>query len=139
MEYIVKNPEELSSVAKQISNSFKHRIILLNGQLGAGKTTLVKEIIKLQDPSEQVSSPTFSLVNQYELQTGRVYHIDLYRIKDLNEAMDMGIEEYLFNDQLVFIEWPDVILSLLDNDYHTISIEVLENSYRRIKLHEPAN
>ena len=139
MEFIVENPDELSYVAKQLLGAFEHKIILLNGQLGAGKTTLVKEIVRIQDPSEEVSSPTFSLVNQYQLQNGPMYHIDLYRIEDLNEAMEMGIEEYLFDDHIVFIEWPDVILPLLDNDYHTITIEVLDNSRRRIKLHESTN
>jgi len=139
MEFIVENPDELSYVAKQLLEAFEHKIILLNGQLGAGKTTLVKEIVRIQNPSEEVSSPTFSLVNQYQLQNGQMYHIDLYRIEDLNEAMEMGIEEYLFDDHRVFIEWPDVILPLLDNDYHTITIEVLDNSRRRIKLHESTN
>ncbi len=96
----------------------------LEGQIGAGKTTLVKEIGRQTGVTDPVNSPTFSIVNEYATNSGQpVYHFDFYRIKDIEEAMDTGCEEYFFSGNLCLIEWPEVVLDLLPDSYLHISIE----------------
>ena len=106
-------------------------IWVFEGNLGAGKTTLIKQIIKEMGIEDPVQSPTFSIVNEYG---DSVYHFDCYRIKSIDEAMDFGIEEYLDSGKYCFIEWADVIYDLLPDDLLKISINHNENNTRNIEI-----
>ena len=94
--------------------------------MGVGKTTLIKELAKLLGSQDPVSSPTFSLVNEYALPEDKLYHFDFYRLEDVEEAYDMGVEEYLDSDHWKFIEWPDKIASIIPED--NVSIELKKNT-----------
>jgi len=109
-------------------------IYLLQGEMGAGKTTLTGGMIAFLGSENQVQSPTYGLVHEYETKGGPVYHFDFYRIKTDEEAMDIGFEEYLDNGNYCFIEWSEKIVRLLPEMYNTISILIEENQSRRITL-----
>ena len=117
-----------------IDHAAGKKIFLFEGGLGAGKTTTIKALCKYLNVEDATSSPTFSLVNEYRTkENGLVYHMDLYRLNTLEEALDIGIEEYLYSDAYVFIEWPEKILPILD-EYVTVSITRNSNGTRRIQL-----
>jgi len=128
--------EELSFIAEQLvqfGNGVK--VWLFWGEMGAGKTTLIKKICAHLGVYDNVNSPTFSLVNEYETKAGEtVYHFDFYRIKNEREALDIGVEEYLDSGNLCLVEWPDKITSILPEHYLEISIEEKENLQRQIRL-----
>lgn len=111
------------------------KIWLLSGDLGAGKTTLVKAIMNYLGSEDMVTSPTFSLVNEYLYEGGKAYHIDLYRLKSQEEAIHIGLEEYLDSGHYCFIEWPDNYGSLFDESSFKIRIETLDMKKRKINLH----
>ena len=127
MTFQIQSVEELPQVAKNIIQNLQYKIILFEGEMGAGKTTLIKEIIRQMESQDEVSSPTFSIVNEYETISGKVFHFDLYRIKSEEEAMDFGIEEYLDSGNYCFIEWPDKIENLISGPHHTVKIIAQEN------------
>ena len=105
---------EIDSVAAVVLPLLKNKRVLLKGALGVGKTTLVKSLVAAIGSKDTVSSPTFSVVNEYKTETTKIFHFDLYRIKDLNELLDIGFEDYMVGDHWVFIEWPDILdLSLI--------------------------
>ncbi|MCC6723854.1 MAG: tRNA (adenosine(37)-N6)-threonylcarbamoyltransferase complex ATPase subunit type 1 TsaE [Saprospiraceae bacterium] len=113
-----------------------NRKFALTGDLGAGKTAFVKAFCRRQNVQENVSSPTFALVNEYVFldEIGReqsIHHLDLYRLKSLEEALDIGIENYLDDQSYCFIEWPDVISDLMPNETVFIKIEVLPDGTRQ--------
>jgi len=114
----------------------KAKITTLTGDLGAGKTTLVKEVCAQLGIEDLVSSPTFSIINQYEHSDNeiKVYHMDLYRIEDEEELINIGFDEYLYSGALVFIEWPQIAEGLLPSDTIGIHIEIFDNSSRRLNL-----
>ncbi len=131
-DYSLKN---LSLVASEIISSAKNKNILFYGQMGVGKTTLIKEICKQLMVLDLISSPTFSLVNEYQTSKNeKVFHFDFYRITNEEEALDMGIEEYLDNDDWCLIEWPENIENLLPLDAVEIHLTILENEQRNIQL-----
>lgn len=131
MRFKIKNRVELPQLAKDILSNLKHKIILFEGEMGAGKTTLIKEIINQMGSSDETSSPTFSIVNEYETQMGRVFHFDLYRIKSEEEALDFGVEEYFYSGDFCFIEWPGKIENLIPENHHIVKI-IAKNSSRSI-------
>lgn len=100
-----------------------HRVILFNGEMGAGKTTFIKAIGRALGVTDTMGSPTFSIVNEYETGTGdKVFHFDFYRIRNEGEAYDIGTEEYFDSGHYCFVEWPDKIISLLPEKYIEVSI-----------------
>lgn len=126
---------EIDEVATEISKRLKHKIVLLNGQMGAGKTTLVKAIAKALGVREVANSPTFSIVNEYPtIEGGVLYHFDMYRLESEEEAYDFGIEEYLDSGNFCFIEWSERISNLLPEEVHTIDIEIVNDTVRQIQL-----
>jgi tRNA threonylcarbamoyladenosine biosynthesis protein TsaE len=130
--YSLKN---LSEIASDIISSAKNKTLLFYGQMGVGKTTLIKEICKQLGVLDTISSPTFSLVNEYETsESKKVFHFDFYRITDEEEALDMGIEEYLYNNDWCLIEWPENIENLLPLDAVEIHLSVLEDQNRNIQI-----
>ena len=121
------------------------RVFAFNGNMGAGKTTFIKQLCEAMGTEDIVNSPTFAIVNVYEVEArgekqeamGRkeeVYHFDCYRIKDIREAMDMGTEEYLYSGNYCFIEWAEMIEPLLPDDLVTVEIEVMENGDRELRI-----
>ena len=124
MKIVVNCISELDDLSKIILNNRKNRdIICFYGEMGVGKTTLIKVICKELGIKDNVSSPTFSIVNEYISSLGdSVYHFDFYRIKDEVEALDMGYEEYFFKNSLCFVEWPEKVSSLIPDEAMKIKI-----------------
>lgn len=98
--------------------------------MGAGKTTLIKTLCECLGTKEPVTSPTFSIVNEYDGTQGKIYHFDFYRLKNQTEALDMGYEEYFYSGHYCFIEWPEKIAGLFPPHYIRINIEVLNSNER---------
>ena len=127
--------EELQKVAKEVIQSAKNKVLLFYGEMGVGKTTLIKEIVKQLGSQDNVSSPTFSLVNEYHTVSGeKVYHFDFYRINNENEALDMGAEEYFYSDCWCLIEWPEKVKNLVPLNSVTITITANSNQTRTLEL-----
>jgi tRNA threonylcarbamoyladenosine biosynthesis protein TsaE len=127
--------QDLSLIASEIISSAKNKILLFYGEMGVGKTTLIKEICKELKVQDSISSPTFSLVNEYRTSTNeKIFHFDFYRITDQEEALDMGIEEYFYNNDWCLIEWPENIENLLPLDAVEIHLTSAENEMRNIQL-----
>ncbi|RCS26965.1 tRNA (adenosine(37)-N6)-threonylcarbamoyltransferase complex ATPase subunit type 1 TsaE [Polaribacter sp. WD7] len=127
--------EDLDLISKEVITSTKNKTLLFYGEMGVGKTTLIKEICKQLGVLDNISSPTFSLVNEYQTTTeAKVFHFDFYRIEDENEALDMGIEEYFYQNTWCLVEWPENIENLLPLDAVKIELKVLENGQRYIQL-----
>ena len=121
---------QLPDVAEAVLNQAPpgYRIFAFYGEMGAGKTTLIKELCRHLSSDDNFSSPTYSIVNEYLTETGRkIYHIDLYRLNDLEEAISLGIQEYLDSGNYVFIEWPELIAVLLPPETVKVDMEVREN------------
>ena len=116
--------EDWDSLAKDLLSLSNSRILAISGNLGAGKTSLVQSLCKMLKVEDKVSSPTFSLVNEYQTESGEaVFHFDFYRIDDEREALDIGFEDYLYSGSWCFIEWPEMVLGLLPEDCLKLSIE----------------
>lgn len=132
-EYIINGIDELDEVAKFISKlESKYNLFYLKGNLGAGKTTLIQKIAAILGSPDQVVSPSFALVNIYNSSQGEIYHIDLYRLEDIEEAIDLGIEDYLYNSNYCFVEWPELIENISPEEYFEINIEILDDFKRKI-------
>ncbi len=124
---------QLPAVAAEIiSFSANGRIFLFHGDMGAGKTTLIKALCQCLGTEETVTSPTFSIVNEYIGAANKIYHFDFYRLKNQSEALDMGYEEYFYSDAYCFIEWPEKIPDLLPDHYINIKINVIDSDSRQI-------
>ena len=102
--------------------------------MGAGKTTLIKDLCNVLGVAGETTSPTFSIVNEYEGQDGPVYHFDFYRLKDQSEALDMGYEEYFYSGNYCFIEWPEKIANLIPDSYTGVRIHILDATSRQITV-----
>ncbi|MBX2877096.1 MAG: tRNA (adenosine(37)-N6)-threonylcarbamoyltransferase complex ATPase subunit type 1 TsaE [Saprospiraceae bacterium] len=136
MEWTITGINELEdSARKLLMQAGERKVMAFSGEIGAGKTSLIQRLCQQLGVEEKVTSPTFALANVYASSSGEeVFHLDLYRLKDTQEALDMGIEEYLYGDRYCFIEWPAVIEELLPADTLYIRIELIENSHRKIVL-----
>lgn len=127
LSFEISTLEEWQSVIDKILPNLKHNILLLKGNLGAGKTTFTQYLLKNLGSNDEVSSPTYSIVNEYDSSKGKIFHFDLYRMKDISEAFGIGIEEYLDNAHLSIIEWPEIYEEELKGlQFHQISIENIE-------------
>lgn len=132
---IVFTIDELESVAQQIIAQQPARVILFHGEMGVGKTTLIKQLCKTLGVTEATSSPTFSLVNEYETATNQiVYHFDFYRLKNEMEALDMGADDYFYSGNWCFIEWAEKIPNLIPEEHAIITIELVDNGKRHLTL-----
>ncbi|UOB17541.1 tRNA (adenosine(37)-N6)-threonylcarbamoyltransferase complex ATPase subunit type 1 TsaE [Abyssalbus ytuae] len=131
---VVYDLSEVEKVAKRVINKAKNKTILFYGNMGVGKTTLIKSIVKLLGVKDVTSSPTFSIVNEYSDGDNIIYHFDFYRLNDESEAYDFGLEEYFFNDNWCLIEWPEkVSRDLLPSEASVIEIDI-ENDGKRIMV-----
>lgn len=135
-QYILNNLESIDKVAAEILNDFPNaKLFSLKGQMGAGKTTLTKSLCKALEVEDNVCSPTFAIVNEYfSEKEGTVYHFDFYRIKNLQEAIDIGFDDYVYSGNYCFMEWCENISPLLPDNITEISIEVAEDNSRIINV-----
>ncbi|HUX54023.1 MAG TPA: tRNA (adenosine(37)-N6)-threonylcarbamoyltransferase complex ATPase subunit type 1 TsaE [Williamwhitmania sp.] len=133
---VAKDLTELPAVAEHILKAFEgKRIFAFQGLMGAGKTTLIKELCRQMNVVDVVSSPTFALVNEYFTDKGSsVFHFDFYRIQSVEEAFDFGYEEYFFGEGICLIEWPEVIDTLIPEEAIVIKIEVMQDESRRFSF-----
>jgi len=135
MKFEVVGLAELEVAAKKILQEAKEeKIFLFYGNMGAGKTTLINKLCALLGTKDPTSSPTFSIVNEYEVEKGSIYHFDFYRLKTQNEAFDMGYEDYFYSGNYCFVEWPEKIADLLPEHYVKVEIEVLNEADRAIEV-----
>lgn len=125
---------ELITIAEKLINAFpEKRVFAFYGKMGAGKTTFIQAICKYLGSTDNVISPTFALINEYQsAQNGPVYHFDFYRINDISEAFDLGYEDYFYSSSYCFIEWPEKVEQLLPDDAVTVKLEVDDNENRFI-------
>jgi tRNA threonylcarbamoyladenosine biosynthesis protein TsaE len=128
------NLNQIDAIAESLVAAFEYKIILLKGDLGAGKTTLVKAIVKQLGSNEEVSSPTFGIVNELNIVNAKVFHLDLYRIENSEELQQFGFEEYLHSGDYCFIEWPEIAMTLITQPHHTITLNNLNDSTRKISF-----
>lgn len=132
---IIFSLDQIQEVAEQVLASNPKKIILFNGEMGVGKTTLIKQLCRSLGVESATSSPTFSLVNEYSTSNNEiVYHFDFYRLNKETEALDMGVDDYLYSGNWCFIEWSEKIASLLPTETSTITIELLPDGKRELKL-----
>lgn len=127
---------EIEQIAQLIVSSSKNNVLLFYGDMGVGKTTLIKSLVKELGVTETVSSPTFSIVNEYLTKGDKlIYHFDFYRIKEQEEALDLGFEEYMATGDWIFIEWPEKIADFIPLEAQKITIEEIKDKKRRITIH----
>ncbi len=123
--FTVNSEAELPATAEKIIQQLGTQVVLLAGPMGAGKTTLIKAFCKILGVAEPVSSPTFSVVNEYlSPQHGTIYHFDWYRLENQEEALDLGLDSYLDSGALCFMEWPEKISNLLPQAFDLVRIEL---------------
>ncbi|MBQ2364895.1 MAG: tRNA (adenosine(37)-N6)-threonylcarbamoyltransferase complex ATPase subunit type 1 TsaE [Alistipes sp.] len=137
MEKIVEisSLEELDNVAQAVIEALDGRtVVAFDAPMGAGKTTLISRIVALLGAEDDVTSPTFAIVNQYEGSEVTIYHFDMYRIERIEEALDFGSEEYFASGALCLVEWPEKIEPLLPEDTMVVKIEILSDSARRFVI-----
>ena len=141
MEIVIKNLDEIEEKAKDFILSIgPARVLAFYGKMGAGKTTFIKAICRVLGVSEPVTSPTFAIVNEYAsspaggLKGAPIYHFDFYRIKRLEEAYDMGLEDYLYSGHFCLIEWPELIEDLLPDDALRVAITAESDGTRLVSF-----
>lgn len=128
-----KNLADLKSIAENLIRHFpENRIFAFYGKMGAGKTTFIQSVCRVLGSDDNITSPTFALINEYDSVSGLIYHFDFYRIKNMEEAFDFGYEDYLFSGSYCLIEWPELIEPLLPENIVKVSIVADENGTRLI-------
>lgn len=136
MEYRAERPQDLPAICRKILDATEFKVFLFRGDLGAGKTTMIKSFCSVLGSQDDFSSPTFALVNHYKTNDQHdIFHFDFYRLKNAEEALDIGFDEYLDSGSYCFIEWPDIAMKLIFTDYVLIEIKAEDNS-RIIKVRE---
>lgn len=129
LELDISNLESIASQAKKILDFIQNKkIVLFYAPMGAGKTTLIKELCLQLGSKDHFSSPTYSIINEYSYPGGKIYHFDLYRLNNEEELLDLGIEEYLESTQFCFFEWPQLVEDMIDVNYVKIEIRVEGNN-----------
>ncbi len=129
LELDITDLQKLPDVCKKlIGFAGNVKIFAFHAEMGAGKTTLIKELCKLLGSTDNFSSPTYSIMNEYNSPKNKIYHFDFYRMKSVEEIVDIGFEDYVYCDNYCFIEWPDLALPLLPKPYLTIVINHNQNN-----------
>ena len=136
MKKIIYTEDQIAEVAEQLIQEMPSRILCFYGEMGSGKTTLIKAIVKQLGAVDEANSPTFGIVNEYQdiHEAVLAYHFDFYRLNDENEALDLGIEDYFNSDVWLFMEWPEKIESILPIERVDIYIKVLNPNTRRLSF-----
>ncbi len=127
MKFVVQSFDELEKAAQEIIDRAEYKIFTLTGNLGAGKTTMVKAFGKILGSNDPITSPTFSLVNEYMIPSGKIYHFDLYRIKNKEELLNIGFDEYIDSGSYCFIEWPEISETELP-EHHEILLNLKDQT-----------
>ena len=131
----ISSLDELDKVAEAVVEALDGRtVVAFDAPMGAGKTTLISRIAAYLGAQDDVTSPTFAIVNQYEGSESTIYHFDMYRIERIEEALDFGCEEYFASGELCLVEWPEKIEALLPDDTMVVRIEILSDSERRFVI-----
>ena len=132
----IKSIETINKTAEQFTSKIgKNKVFAFTGKMGAGKTTFIKAMCEVLGVKEIINSPTFSIVNEYETEDGQIiYHFDCFRINKIQEALDLGAEEYLYSGNLCFIEWAENITPLLPDSIKTVEIIEVENGERTLTI-----
>ena len=135
-EIVIDSLDEFKDVAEAVVESLEGRnVVALFGAMGAGKTTLISAIMEHLGSTDNVTSPTFALVNQYNTAANEpVYHFDFYRINRIEEAFDMGYEEYFYSGDLCLVEWPELVEQLLPDDAMVVKIDILSPTERKFTI-----
>jgi len=126
--------QNIDKVAEAILNNVHSKIVLFQGPMGSGKTTLIKALVRNLKSQDVVSSPTFALMNEYHATDCKIYHYDFYRLKERDEALDLGFDEFLEEDAWNLIEWPDLIVGLLPQEYVEIVLNKITETKRGLLL-----
>lgn len=135
--FTAKNLNDLVAIAENIVPDLKAlQIVLLYGEMGAGKTTFIKEMCKALGSTDEINSPTYALVNEYNASDSKIFHFDLYRLNSLDELLDIGFEEYLEQDAICLIEWPQIAEALIDEALK-IHIDKIDLNQRKISIFKP--
>jgi len=136
MNIVIRDKRQLHSAAKELINhTGENKILAFYGAMGSGKTTIIKAICEILGATDIVTSPTFTLVNEYKTSTGEsLFHFDFYRIKKTEEVFDFGIEEYFASDSYCFMEWPELVENILPSGTVRIRIEVTDDEQRILHL-----
>lgn len=134
MTEITYKLEEVGVIARQLAPLLSGRIVLLYGELGVGKTTLLKALLKELGVEDQISSPTYALVHEYGTENGPIYHFDCYRLKSAEEAEMLGFTEYVDSENWVFIEWPEKVENLLFKEVNILRLSRNEDNTRTLNL-----
>ncbi len=139
-KYIVHTLHDLADAAKWLTDNLaSHYLLAMKGEMGAGKTTLIQAVCRYLGVDQDVTSPTFSLVNEYISGSGEIiYHFDFYRIEDPVEALDFGLDEYLYSGLLCLMEWPEKVIDYLPDDTVWLSITVKDDQSRELCLKIPS-
>ena len=124
---------DINAISNLLIQDFSTKVIRIDGDMGAGKTTLISSLCKSLGVKETISSPTFSLVNTYHIGNEKIYHFDFYRLKNENEAIDFGLEEYLESGNICFMEWAEKISSHLPLEYDHYILNIVDEKYRKIE------
>ena len=131
MEYVY-NLDNINKAGKLVIDNIKTTVVRIDGKMGAGKTKIISNICMQLGVKEVITSPTFSLINTYQSTNGPIYHFDFYRLQNSNEALDIGIEEYLESGNVCFLEWAEKIENHLPLNYDHYILKVLNDNTRRI-------
>ena len=126
--------QDVDKVAEAILENVHSKIVLFQGPMGSGKTTLIKALARNLKSKDVVSSPTFALMNEYQATDCKIYHYDFYRLKERDEALDLGFDEFLEEDAWNLIEWPDLIVGLLPQEYVEIVLNKITETKRGLLL-----
>lgn len=124
---------EIEKASNFVLKNVNRDVILITGEVGTGKTTLIKEYCKLIGVEEIVNSPTYTLINEYQNKSGKIVHMDLYRVEDVKEINELGLFEYL-DKNIVIIEWPEIILKMIDVKYSLINITFINEKERKLSI-----
>ena len=131
---------ELSGIKDTAARFWKviddKKIIAFHGNMGAGKTTFIHALCEVKGVKDVVGSPTFSIINEYYFPSGKIFHIDLYRLKDEEEAIRAGVEDCLYSDHICFVEWPEKAPGLFPNDTAHVFIEVADSGTRHLTIQD---
>ncbi|WP_452230233.1 tRNA (adenosine(37)-N6)-threonylcarbamoyltransferase complex ATPase subunit type 1 TsaE [Lacinutrix sp. MEBiC02404] len=131
LEYTIN---DLDKVVETLLKTSTNKIILFHGSMGVGKTTLIKALVKAIGSTDEVQSPTYSLVNEYQLPDISIFHFDLYRVNTIDELYNFGFEEYLQENHWVFIEWPELAMEFMPKNVTNVFLKLAPNASRRITI-----